>query len=72
MKILMLFVDGYEDTEAIATLDVLTRGGDEVVCASLMKRKEITPKLGRRSHLPREPQPQLVEGGHCQVRTRTG
>lgn len=48
MKLLMLFVDGYEDTEAIGTLDVLTRGGDEVVCASLMKRKEITPKLGRR------------------------
>lgn len=48
MKLLMLFVDGFEDTEAIATLDVITRGGDEVTCASLMKRKEITPKLGRR------------------------
>ena len=48
MKLLMLFVDGFEDTAAIGTLDVLTRGGDEVTCASLMKRKEITPKLGRR------------------------
>ncbi|MCR4880076.1 MAG: DJ-1/PfpI family protein [Bacilli bacterium] len=47
-KLLMLFVDGYEDTEAIATLDVLTRGGDQVICASMMKRREITPKLGRR------------------------
>lgn len=43
----MLFVDGYEDTEAIATLDVLTRGGHNVTCASLMGRKNIDPKLGR-------------------------
>ena len=46
-KLLMLFVDGFEDTEAIATLDVLTRGGHEVTCASLMKRNEVKPKLGR-------------------------
>lgn len=46
-KLLMLFVDGVEDTEAIATLDVLTRGGHEVTCASMMKRKQIEPKLGR-------------------------
>lgn len=46
-KLLMLFVDGYEDTEAIATLDVLTRGGHNVTCASLMGRKNIDPKLGR-------------------------
>ncbi len=46
-NLLMLFVDGYEDTEAIATLDVLTRGGHQVTCASLMKRKQINPKLGR-------------------------
>lgn len=43
-RLLMLFVDGVEDTEAIATLDVVTRGGDEVVAVSLMKRKEINPK----------------------------
>lgn len=45
MRLLMLFVDGFEDTEAIATKDVLLRGGDEVVCASLMGRKEIKPKF---------------------------
>lgn len=47
MKLLMLFVDGFEDTEAIATLDVLSRGKDDVDCVSLMNKKEITPKLGR-------------------------
>ncbi len=44
MKLLMLFVDGYEDTEAIATLDVLKRGGDIVTAASLMGRENIFPK----------------------------
>ena len=46
-KLLMLFVDGVEDTEAIATLDVLTRGGHDITCASLMKRNQINAKLGR-------------------------
>ena len=46
-KLLMLFVDGFEDTEGIATLDVLSRGGHEVRCTSLMGRKEIKAKLGR-------------------------
>lgn len=46
-KLLMLFVDGVEDTEAIATLDVLSRGGHQVVCSSLMKRREINTKLGK-------------------------
>lgn len=45
MKLLMLFVDGFEDTEAIGTLDVLTRGGDEVTCASLMKEKRLLLNL---------------------------
>ena len=40
----MLFVDGFEDTEAIATLDVLKRGGFEVITASLMNREVINPK----------------------------
>ena len=44
MKLLMLFVDGFEDTEAIATLDVLKRGGFEVITASLMNREVINPK----------------------------
>ena len=45
MKLLMLMVDGFEDVEAIATMDVLTRGGDEVIPVSLMGRKEINPKV---------------------------
>ena len=44
MKLLMLFVDGFEDTEAIATLDVLKRGGDIVTTVSLMNREYINPK----------------------------
>ena len=44
MKYLMLFVDGFEDTEAIATLDVLQRGGDKVVCASVTDSKHIVTK----------------------------
>ena len=44
MKLLMLFVDKFEDTEALATLDTLKRGGFEVTTASLMGRKEIYPK----------------------------
>lgn len=48
MKLLMLIVDGFEDTEAIATLDVISRGKDEVICASMMPTNVITPKLGRK------------------------
>ena len=44
MKLLMLFVDRFEDTEAIATLDVLKREGFEVTTASLMSREEVNPK----------------------------
>ena len=44
MKLLMIFVDNFEDTEAIATLDTLRRGGNDVTTASLMKRREIKPK----------------------------
>lgn len=45
MKLLMLFVDGFEDTEAISTLDVLRRGGDEVDCLSLMDSINVKPKF---------------------------
>lgn len=45
MNLLMLFVDGFEDTEAIATLDVLVRGGDLVTPVSLMPTNEIKPKV---------------------------
>lgn len=44
MKLLMLFVDRFEDTEAIATLDVLKRGGFEVTTASLMNDVLVNPK----------------------------
>lgn len=46
MKFLMLIVDGFEDTEALATLDVLQRGKQEVVCASITGKKEIVTKCG--------------------------
>jgi len=46
MKYLMLFADKFEDTEALATLDVLQRGGDEVVASSLMETKNIATKCG--------------------------
>lgn len=46
MKYLMLFVDNFEDTEAIATMDVLKRGKDEVIGASLMKRTKVLAKFG--------------------------
>lgn len=45
MRLLMLMVDGFEDVEAIATMDVIVRGGDEVIPVSLMGRKEINPKV---------------------------
>ena len=44
MKLLMLFVDRFEDTEAVATLDVLKRAGFEVITASVMNREEVLPK----------------------------
>ena len=43
----MIFVDYFEDTEAIATLDVLRRGGHEVITASLMNREVISPKFSK-------------------------
>ena len=46
MKYLMLFADNFEDVEAIATLDVLKRGGEEVVCASIMGRRNVQTKCG--------------------------
>ena len=46
MKYLMLIGDAFEDVEALATQDVLIRGGEEVILASMMGRKEITTKCG--------------------------
>ena len=48
MKHLMLFVDGFEDVEAIATLDVLLRGSEEVIKASMMGRNEVVSKSGNK------------------------
>lgn len=45
MKLLMLIVDHFEDVEAIATMDVLSRGGDEVVPVSIMGRNDVSPKF---------------------------
>lgn len=46
MKLLMLIVDNFEDTEAIGTLDVLKRGNIEVDLVSLMGRRNIVTKTG--------------------------
>ena len=46
MKYLMLLADYFEDTEAIATMDVLLRGKDEVITASLMDSLDIKTKCG--------------------------
>ena len=41
MKVLMLFADGFEDVEAVATRDVLIRAGIAVVDAKINDDKEI-------------------------------
>ena len=48
MKHLMLFVDGFEDVEALATLDVLLRGNEEVIKASMMGKNEVVSKSGNK------------------------
>ena len=48
MKHLMLFVDGFEDVEALATLDVLLRGSEEIIKASMMGRNEVVSKSGNK------------------------
>ena len=52
MKLLMILADGFEDTEAIATLDVLQRGKIDVDLASLMKRKEVAMKSNLKITIP--------------------
>ncbi len=46
MKFLMILADRFEDVEAIATLDVLLRGKDEVDTVSMMSNKEVKTKSG--------------------------
>lgn len=46
MKLLMVFADGFEDTEAIATIDVLKRGNITVDAVSLMDTLSVKTKCG--------------------------
>ena len=50
MKGLVLVGDYYEDTELIATIDVLLRHNEELVLASMMKRNDVTSKLNLMVH----------------------
>jgi len=46
MKVLMLLADGFEDTEALTTRDVLMRAGIEVTTASIADRLEVQSSFG--------------------------
>ena len=46
MKVLMLLADGFEDTEALTTRDVLLRAGIEVTTASISDRLEVESSFG--------------------------
>ena len=46
MKVLMVLADGFEDTEALTTRDVLIRGGIEVTTASITDRLEVESSFG--------------------------
>ena len=46
MKLLMLFADNFEDVEAIATYDVLSRGKIEVDACSVMPNNKVHMKCG--------------------------
>lgn len=48
MKLLMLLADGFEDTEALTTRDVLIRAGIEVTTASITDRLEVESSFGVR------------------------
>jgi 4-methyl-5(b-hydroxyethyl)-thiazole monophosphate biosynthesis len=45
-KILIHLADGFEEIEAIAPIDILRRGGCDVVTVSVMGRKEVTSSRG--------------------------
>ncbi len=45
-KILIFLADGFEEIEAIAPIDILRRGGCEVLTVSVMSRKEVTSSRG--------------------------
>lgn len=52
MKLMMIFADGFEDTEAIGTLDVLMRGNIKVDLVSLMGRNKVLMKSGIEINIP--------------------
>ena len=45
-KALIVLADGFEDVEAVAAIDVLRRGGVEVVTASLSGKREVRSAHG--------------------------
>ncbi|HOK50251.1 MAG TPA: DJ-1/PfpI family protein [Bacteroidales bacterium] len=45
-KILVHLADGFEEIEAIAPIDILRRGGCDVLTVSVMGRKEVTSSRG--------------------------
>jgi 4-methyl-5(b-hydroxyethyl)-thiazole monophosphate biosynthesis len=46
MKGLVIIADYFEDTELIATIDVLLRNNDQIVLSSALDRKELISKCG--------------------------
>ena len=52
MKLIMIIADYFEDTEAIATLDVLMRGNINVDLVSLMGRNKVLMKSGIEINIP--------------------
>lgn len=48
MKTLMFLADGFEDSEAIVTRDVLLRAGIEVITVSLNSNKDVISSFGLR------------------------
>ena len=46
MKGLMILADGFEDTEALTTRDVLTRAGIEIITASISNSLEVESSFG--------------------------
>lgn len=46
MKCLMILADGFEDTEALTTRDILIRAGIEVTTASITDRLEVESSFG--------------------------
>ena len=56
----IFLADGFEETEALATLDVLRRGGIEALLVSIDEEGMVTGShgvTGQRNHPPYGPQP---------------